>query len=165
VNAYKSKVRNREPIITTRGIHREPSQDMYFKGALFLHTLRSVVNDDRVWWGLVRDLYQEFKYRNVLTEDIVAFVNARLGTNLTPVFDQYLRHAAIPALELRFERDGTVAYRWRADEPQFAMPVRVGLRDEWDVIRPTRAWKTMRTEIAKERFEVATDLYYVEVRR
>ena len=29
-----------------RGIHRTPSQDMYFKGALFLHTLRSVVNDD-----------------------------------------------------------------------------------------------------------------------
>ena len=46
MNGYKSKVRNREPIITQRGIHRTPSQDMYFKGALFLHTLRSVVNDD-----------------------------------------------------------------------------------------------------------------------
>jgi aminopeptidase N len=166
VNAYKSKVGNREPIITRRGVHREPSQDMYFKGALFLHTLRSVVNDDRVWWGLVRDLYQEFKYRNILTEDIVRFVNARLGANLTPVFDQYLRHAALPALELRFEeRDRTVSYRWRAAEPQFAMPVRVGLRDEWNVIHPTRVWKTMRTEIPEERFEVATDLYYVDVIR
>ena len=29
VNGYKSKVRNREPIITTRGIHRSPPQDMY----------------------------------------------------------------------------------------------------------------------------------------
>jgi aminopeptidase N len=115
---------------------------------------------------LVRDLYQEFKYRNILTEDIVRFVNARLGANLTPVFDQYLRHAALPALELRFEeRDRTVSYRWRAAEPQFAMPVRVGLRDEWNVIHPTRVWKTMRTEIPEERFEVATDLYYVDVIR
>ena len=39
------------PIISQRGIHRTPSQDMYFKGALFLHTLRSVVNDDAKWWA------------------------------------------------------------------------------------------------------------------
>ncbi len=36
VNSYKSKVHNREPIITQRGIHRQPMQDMYFKGTLFL---------------------------------------------------------------------------------------------------------------------------------
>ena len=46
VNGYKSKVANKEPIITQRGIHRSPPQDQYFKGALFLNTLRSVVNDD-----------------------------------------------------------------------------------------------------------------------
>lgn len=38
VNGYKDRVRNRDPIITQRGIHRPPSQDQYFKGALFLHT-------------------------------------------------------------------------------------------------------------------------------
>ena len=49
-NAYKTKIQNRTPIITERGLHRSPPQDMYFKGALFLHTLRGVVNDDAVWW-------------------------------------------------------------------------------------------------------------------
>ena len=62
VNSYKSKVQNRELIVTQRGIHRQPQQDMYFKGTLFLNTLRSVVNDDAIWWGLVRDVYQQFKY-------------------------------------------------------------------------------------------------------
>ncbi|HEY3884892.1 MAG TPA: hypothetical protein VGL62_06780, partial [Vicinamibacterales bacterium] len=46
VNGYKSHVRNQQPIITTRGIHRSPPQDMYFKGALMLHTLRSVIDND-----------------------------------------------------------------------------------------------------------------------
>src|SRR5438034_4179118 len=32
VNGEKPKVRNQEPVITERGIHREPTQDMYFKG-------------------------------------------------------------------------------------------------------------------------------------
>ena len=47
VNALKNKVRNVEAILTPRGIHREPLQDMYFKGALFLHTLRSVLMTTR----------------------------------------------------------------------------------------------------------------------
>jgi aminopeptidase N len=163
VNGYKTRVQNRTPIITARGVHRTPPQDMYFKGALFLHTLRNVVNDDRRWFTLIRDLYQKFKYRNSLTEEIVAFVNDKTGMNLTPVFDQYLRRTALPALELTFDAKGTVAYRWKVDEPAFAMPVRVGRRGAWQIIHPTTEWQTMTTSLSKDEFEVATDLYFVTV--
>lgn len=164
VNGYKSKVGNREPIITQRGIHRTPNQDMYFKGALFLHTLRSIVDDDERWWALLRAIYAEFAYRNIMTEDLVAFVNARLGQDLTPIFDQYLRRSALPVLELTFDGEGgTVAYRWRADERRFAMPVRVGSPGAWQVIRPTTDWQVMAYTGIPNEFRVATDLYYVEV--
>jgi hypothetical protein len=164
LNGYKSKVRNREPIITTHAIHRSPPQDMYFKGALFLNTLRSIVNDDARWWKLLRDLFQHFKYQNIMTEDLVAFVNAQVGRNLTPVFDQYLRHADLPTLELRFnEADGTVSYRWKADEPAFAMPVRIGSPGAWQIIEPTTTWATMKTSMRRENVQVATDLYYINV--
>jgi aminopeptidase N len=157
-------VGNRQPIITQRGIHRSPTQDQYFKGALFLHTLRSVVNDDEKWWKLVRGVYQRFKYKNVMTEDLVRFINVELGQNLTPLFDQYLRRAALPTLELAFnEKEGTVAYRWKADERDFAMPIRVGTPGQWQSIQPTSEWKSMPNTIAKDAFEVATDLYYVNV--
>ena len=166
INGYKSKVRNREPIITQRGIHRTPSQDMYFKGALFLHTLRGVVNDDEKWWRLVRDVYEQFRYKNIMTEDLVRFVNTKLGQNLTPIFDQYLRRAALPTLELAFnEKEGTVSYRWDAEERGFNMPIRVGRRGQWQVIQPTVDWAAMQTAVPKTEFEVATDLYYVEVRK
>jgi aminopeptidase N len=164
VNGYKSKVANKEPIITQRGIHRTPNQDQYFKGALFLHTLRSLVDDDERWWKVLRDLYDTFKYRNVMTEDIVQFFNAALGQDLTPVFDQYLRRAAIPTLELAFnEKDGTLAYRWKADERAFAMPIRVGPAGSRQVLRPTTDWQVMPNATATDAFEVATDLYYVNV--
>jgi aminopeptidase N len=164
MNGYKSKVGNREPIITQRGIHRPPASDQYFKGALMLHTLRSVVNDDARWWKLLRDTYQRFKYRNIMTEDLVEFFNAQLGRNLTPVFNQYLRRANIPTLELAFDpSERTVAYRWKADERDFNMPIRVGTRASWQTIEPSTGWKTMTTTIGKDDFEVATDLYYVNV--
>jgi aminopeptidase N len=166
INGYKPKVRNREPIITQRGIHRTPSQDMYFKGALFLHTLRSVVDDDERWWKLLRELFQQFKYQNIMTEDLVQFFNTRLGRNLTPIFDQYLRRAALPTLELAFnDKEGTLAYRWDAAEPSFAMPIKVGKRGQWQTIVPTTDWAIMRSPVAREQFEVATDLFYVNVVR
>jgi len=164
VNGYKTKVENRTPIITPRGIHRTPPQDMYFKGALFLNTLRSVVDDDAKWFALIHDYFQQFKYRTIVTEDVVRFFNERTGRNLTPIFDQYLRHTALPGLELTFDdQRGIVSYRWKADERAFAMPIRVGSKERWHVITPTTEWQTMPTPLKKDEFEVATDLYYVTV--
>jgi aminopeptidase N len=164
VNAYKSKVRNQQPIITQRGVNREPPQDQYFKGALFLNTLRSVVDNDKEWWKLLHGYYQHFKYKNIMTEDVVAYFNEQTKMNLTPVFDQYLRHTALPVLELSFDdAAGTVAYRWKADEAAFAMPVKVGTKDHWQVIHPTTEFQTMKTPLKKQDFEVATDLYYINV--
>ena len=162
VNGEKPKVKNQEPVITQRGIQRSPTQDMYFKGALFLNTLRSVVDDDARWKTLLRDLYQRFKYRNIMTEDIVQFVNGELKRDLTPMFDQYLRRAALPVLELSFVEPGTLAYRWKADERNFAMPVRIGAGGKWQVIEPTTDWKRMATTLTKESIAVATDLYYID---
>ena len=164
LNGYKSKVKNEEPIVAPRGINREPPQDQYFKGTLFINTLRSIVNDDARWWKLLHDFYQHFKYQNIMTEDVVQYFNEQTGMNLTPIFDQYLRHTAIPTLELKFdESKGTVSYRWKVDEPAFQMPVRVGKKDSWQIIHATTDWRPMPTSLKKDEFEVATDLYFVNV--
>ena len=164
VNGYKSKVRNKRPVIAERGIHQSPPGDQYFKGALFLNTLRNVLNDDRKWWALVREVYQDFKYQSIRTEDLVRLFNKRFEAELTPIFDQYLRHAALPVLELVFdEAAGSVEYRWKADEADFAMPIRVGKPKEWQTITPTVQWQTLSTRLGKEAFKVATDLYFVKI--
>jgi len=164
VNGYKSKVRNRRPVIAERGIHQSPPGDQYFKGALFLNTLRNVLNDDKKWWALVREVYQDFKYQSIRTEDLVRLFNKRFEADLTPIFDQYLRHAGLPVLELVFdEAAGSVEYRWKADEADFAMPIRVGKPKEWQTITPTAQWQTLSTRLGKEAFKVATDLYFVKI--
>ncbi len=164
INGYKTKVQNKTPIITTRGRHQEPPQDMYFKGALFLNTLRNVMNDDAKWFALVRETYDTFKYKNIMTEDMVTLFTSRFGRDMTPIFNQYLRRTALPSLELVFDApNGKVSYRWKADEAKFAMPIRVGDAAAWQTITPTTAWQTMETKLTKDRFQVATDLYFVTV--
>ena len=167
INGMKPKVQNQRPIIPPRGTNAEPPQDQYFKGALMLNTLRSIINDDTKWWADVHDFYNHFKYQNIMTEDVVAWWNQRTGMNLTPFFDEYLRHAAIPVLELKFDPQAhTVAYRWQADEAAFAMPIKVGDKDHWQLITPvTTRWQTLKTPLDSDHFDVATDLYYINVHK
>ena len=166
LNGLKPKIENRRPIISERGVNSTPPEDQYFKGALMLNTLRSVINDDSRWWPLLYNFYQQFKYRNIMTEDVVTYFNRETGQDLTPIFNQYLRHADIPTLELLFDAtEGTVSYKWKADEPGFSMPVLVGERDHWQRITPTLDWQTMKTPLTKDQFQVATELFYVNVQK
>jgi len=164
LNGYQKKVANKQPIVVKRGVNKSPSQDQYFKGALFLNTLRSVVDDDKAWWKLLRGFYDTYKYQAIMTEDIVEYFNKHTGKNLTPIFDQYLRRAALPVLELKFDSaKGEVDYRWKADEKAFAMPIRVGTTDNWQIITPTTTWQTLKTPLTKDKLQVATNLYYIGV--
>jgi aminopeptidase N len=167
LNTGKESVKNAVPVIAEEGIYATPPPDQYKKGALFLNTVRSVVNNDAVWFKLLHDYYQHFKYQTIMTTDVTAFFNAETGLDLTPIFNEYLRHAAIPTLELRFDEAAhTVSYRWEAEEPDFAMPIRVGIASDWQIIQPvTTEWKILSTPIKPEDFSVATNLYYVNVRK
>ncbi len=166
LNGLKPKIYNLRPIVAERGVNSDPTEDQYFKGALMLNTLRSVVNNDPRWFELIYGFYNQFKYRNIMTEDVVTYFNQQAGMNLTPIFNQYLRHPHIPRLELLFgEAPGMVMYKWDADEDNFAMPVRVGTPDNWQIIHPTTKWQWMQTPLSKDQFQVATDLYYVDVNK
>ena len=95
-----------------------------------------------------------------------AYFNQNSGMNLTPIFNQYLRRAAIPRLEVLFgEAPGTVMYKWDADEQDFAMPVRVGVAGKWQTIRPTTKWQVMTSAWSKGEFQVDLDHYYVDLNK
>ena len=166
LNGLKPKIENRMPIVAERGVNATPPEDEYFKGALMLNTLRSIVNDDAKWFALIHGFYQHFKYQNIMTADVIRYFNEQTGMNLTPVFRQYLWHAQIPVLELLFDpTEHTVSYKWQAEEPDFAMPVEAGDPDHWQTLHPTLEWQTMKTPLTKDQFQVATDLYYVYVNK
>ena len=187
VNGLKAKVHNHAPILAEREIAAEPPQDQYFKGALMIATLRSwlelappdrdpkigVQNADARWFSLLHDFYQHFKYQNILTEDVVAWWNehtaALLHQDLRPFFDQYLRHTAIPSLELSWLPDTpnspihTVLYKWQAEEPAFAMPVQAGDPAHLQTLHPTTEWQVLQTSLTRNEFHIATDLFYINV--
>lgn len=169
INGKKQNVRNTEPIIGIYNVQHEGSGDMYDKGQLVLNTLRSVIDDDRLWVSILRGMNETFRYRTVDAADVITYINARTGKDLTYFFDQYLRHPGIPRLDAALRKKGpkvTLRYRWSADVGDFRMPVKVTTsRNHYEFIYPTTKWQTMDLKgIEPEDFRVAEDFFYLTVR-
>ncbi|MEW6511724.1 MAG: M1 family aminopeptidase, partial [Bacteroidota bacterium] len=128
VNSRKSEVGNRAPIIGAYNVNHEGSRDMYPKGSLMLNTLRGVLDNDSLWFAIIKGIAQTFKYQTITTEDIVGYVNTMTGGDYGYIFDQYLRYANLPRLEVNLTSKAghlTARYRWRADVAAFYMPIKV----------------------------------------
>jgi aminopeptidase N len=165
INGYQEKVGNRAPIIGPTGVNHWPTQDQYFKGALFMNTLRHVVDDEERWWALIRDYTEDFKYQNIWTTDVINFFNRRLDKDLRPIFQQYLYFPALPVLQLRSEGD-SVEYRWKADVEDFDMPVKIRVGEDLLTISPNTDWQAEPLNgVGFSDWRPATDLFYIAVER
>ncbi len=95
---------------------------------------------------------------------MIAYINQKTGKDFTYFFDQYLRHAAIPALETEFE-GRTMKYRWVTNVQSFTMPVKVSIaKDEYGWIYPTTEWQSIKLKIKKDEFKVKEDEFYVKLK-
>ncbi|MFN2261868.1 MAG: M1 family metallopeptidase [Psychroflexus sp.] len=119
----RSQVSNKEPIIGNYGVNDEGSSDMYYKGANMLNTLRSIVNNDEIWWPVLKKFYQNFKHSITNTEAVIAFFDENIDYNMKPIFEQYLYHTDVPQLQLKFTDDKKLFMRWQTDVDNFKMPV------------------------------------------
>ncbi|MEM1137048.1 MAG: M1 family aminopeptidase [Bacteroidota bacterium] len=170
INAMKKSVKNKTPVIgkfNVNHIHYDIG-DMYNKGALMLNTLRHVIDNDSLWFSILKGIQLTFKYQQVTTENIVNFINQKTGTDYTYFFHQYLRSIEIPQLEVFFEYKKEKAYlnyRWLSTRKAFKMPVKYILsKGTTHFLYPTHNWQKMefsKSEIAD--FKVNTDQFYIEV--
>jgi aminopeptidase N len=162
-NGLKRSVQNEEPIIGAFGVNKEGSGDMYPKGALFLNTLRHIINDDAKWWKILFKYSETFRHKIVDTETVNAFFNMESGMNLTPVFNQYLREKAIPNLALRINNN-KLEFRWEANTKDFAMPIDIKIDGKVNRIHPTQEWSKSKLKVnTLEEVEILQDHFYVNV--
>ena len=158
INSLKSKVYNKRPILQPRGIAQQPDRDQYFKGALMLNTLRNAVNDDPKWFATLKGFAETYKYKTILTEDVLTYFNRHLGMDYTPIFNAYLKYVQVPTLDLHFNPvAGTVDYRWQTPQADFNLPIQAGTQ----LLHPTTAWQT--TQGTPATFTIDLNSAYITV--
>lgn len=142
----RATLMNQYPVVSGRSMtehdvskkERGPGNDVYYKGALMLHTLRGLIGDE-AFFRAIRELVYgtdapkpgNFRPRYASTDDFIAIVNRITGKDHGWFFDAYLRSAKLPEL-LATRGAGGLALRWKTQNGKpFPMPVqvRVGRRD------------------------------------
>ena len=97
INGKKPNVRNTEPIIGIYNVQHEGSGDMYDKGQLVLNTLRSVMDNDSLWFSVLKGLQERFRYQTITAEDVFGFVNQKTGKDYNYFFNQYFKSTKVPS--------------------------------------------------------------------
>lgn len=166
----KSSIRNAEPLIGALGVnYPQPDSDIYYKGTWMLHTIRNVVNDDKVWFETLKGLTTKFKISNVTTEQVIQYFNEKTGMNLSPIFNMYLKTKQIPVLQYQIssKNDNAIELRYRWKETTPAMPIKAGFGiQKYEVISPSTEWQTKTfTKVEGQEFKIATELFYIKTEK
>lgn len=136
-------VRNCAPIVsgrsrTSNDVYEEslggPGQDIYYKGAWMLHSLRWKIGDERFWDVTRRIVYGRpdpkpgnFTTRFATTAEYERIVEQVTGSDHQWFFDVYLRQAKLPVLDVQ-RAGGRLTLAWQAPNgAPFPMPVEVSV--------------------------------------
>lgn len=164
----RRNIQNSAPIVGKMDMNYSPmyATDQYYKGSWFLHTLRHVIDDDCVWFGMLQAYYRKYALSHVTTQEFIDFVQAYTGKDYSDFFMQYLYYPKPPTLEYSLTQKGKnlmVKYKWKVDVSRFDMPIVVGNLEKPIKIYPNnQEWKTLTIPRMKAKdFQVATSFFYV----
>jgi aminopeptidase N len=87
----------------------------YEKGACVLHMLRGILDDDALFWQLLRDYKTNFEYGNAVTPDFVASASASALQDLSWFLDPWIWGEGIPVWEYGWGAQDLGGGQWQVD--------------------------------------------------
>lgn len=139
----RRNILNRKPLVSgkvkaSEEVYQEeqggPGQDIYYKGAWVLHTLRYLIGDQAFFDATRRLVYGRpdpkpgnFAPRFASTPEFERLMNEAAGRDLGWFFDVYLREAALPEL-VETRSGGKLTLSWKTPRgAPFTLPVEVAV--------------------------------------
>jgi aminopeptidase N len=157
----RKNIANDKPIIGPYGVNQEGSSDMYYKGANLIHTIRQIINNDTIFRQILRGLNKDFYHQTVSSKQIEEYIAQKCKKDLSKIFDQYLRQANIPVLELKTEGNH-LKFKWTNCIKGFNMPLKL-TNGKW--IYPTTKEQKIKIE-GYHLNDLAIDPnFYIEVKK
>ncbi|MBK7811553.1 MAG: M1 family metallopeptidase [Saprospiraceae bacterium] len=143
----RKMIKNDRAILGPKEVNfQDHSTDIYYKGAWVLQTLRHSINNDSLWFDILKEFYNQHKYGFAETKDFIQLVNAKTKKDYTVFFRQYLIFKAVPRLVYSVtQRDQftQIKYKWECDEPDFDLPVEFILDGRKIRLDPEMDWKNI----------------------
>ena len=109
--------------------------DVYMKGTWVLHTLRSLINNDNMFFDIIKSFRVTYNMKTVSSQNFIDLVNARSGKDYLWFFKQYLYNRFTPVLEYKVNGSKFI-YQWSHTDIDFSMPISVRINGTLYEISP-----------------------------
>ena len=161
LNGIKPRIVNKIPIVGTEDQnHWALSSDTYMKGAWVMHTLRSAINNDTIWFEILKEFMIENARSHVNTEDFFSKVKEKTGTDYSYFSEQYFYTPNQPQLEY-YQTDSEFYYKWNNVNENFVMPINLLVNGLEQRVFPNQEFQSF--EISKHAtIEVMDWKFYVK---
>ncbi len=144
LNTIKNRIVNKIPIVGNENEnHWALHGDTYMKGAWVMHTLRSVINDDEIWFSILKEFMIENAKGFVNTKDFFDKVNEKTGKNYWYFAEQYFYTPYQPELEY-YKTDSEFFYRWNNVNDNFNMPLDFLINGKEKRLIPTESFQSFK---------------------
>ena len=173
LHKQQKRISNKYPIIGPYNVNFQGTNDdddMYFKGTWMLQTFRHVINNDSLFFAILRGLQKKFEYTSTNSKDVIACISKIAGKEYTPFFNQYLYNAKPPVFEYKLKQEGNgvlLSYRWDSVVKNFQMPLKVTSKvadsvKTYITITPGTEWQSLQLNNLKPSdFSIDLDEYYI----
>ncbi len=160
LNTLKNRIVNEIPIVGKEDEnHWALHGDTYMKGAWVMHTLRSVINNDDIWFKILKEFMVENAKGFANTEDFFNKVKEKTGTDFWYFARQYFYSPNQPQLEY-YQTSSKYFYRWNNVNNDFIMPIDLLVNGKEKRVTPSTKFQSF--EISKHsQIEVADWKFYV----
>tara|TARA_B100000900_G_scaffold414937_1_gene443126 strand:- start:386 stop:2041 length:1656 start_codon:yes stop_codon:yes gene_type:complete len=161
LNTLKNRIVNEIPIVGRENEnHWALHGDTYMKGAWVMHSLRSVINNDDIWFKILKEFMIENAKGFANTEDFFDKVNEKSGIDFSYFAKQYFYSPHQPQLEF-YQTDSKYFYRWNNVNNDFNMPIDLLVNGKEKRVTPSMKFESF--EISKHsQIEVADWKFYVQ---
>lgn len=172
VYSYSGRLNNTRPILKPynvlyNSLVDNDDSDIYAKGALLLHTLRMQLNNDELFFALLKKLQIEFAKSNISTAQFISFFNKESHVDFTPYFDVYLKQVSPPEFEYFVSpidsESALLSYKWKKEPaPGFSMKMYADIGKNTFPIYPSASWQKLKIPVkGKVKFDIAKFGYVI----
>ena len=161
LNTLKNRIVNEIPIVGRENEnHWALHGDTYMKGAWVMHTLRSAINNDEVWFQILKEFMIENAKGFANTGDFFAKVAEKTNQDYWYFAEQYFYTPNQPKLEY-YQTDNDFYYRWANVNNNFIMPLDLLVNGEAVRVSPSIEYQSLK--ISKHsQVEIMDWKFYVE---
>ncbi len=138
--------------------------DIYSKGALMMHSIRKLMNNDSLFLASLKTIQTEFSKQNITTQQFIDRFNELVGQDYSAAFDWYLKKAKAPVVKIKLDPEqGKMWYKWDEEIPFYPQgEVQVKTDEDLFKLIPTTTYQSM--DKPKEKrfiFWIEQTIYYM----